>query len=194
MNDTLTIHEPAAYAAILRDSRDMNFGMPSDRQTGALLRTLASSKQHGAFLEIGTGTGLGTAWLLDGMDTHSSLISIETNPEYQGVARRHLGHDARLTLINDDGLAFLQRDDAGEFDLIYADAIPGKYIGFEFSLLRLRKGGVLVFDDMLPQPNWPADHPPKVEMLLRAIDGLDPKLFSVVKLCWHTGHILIAKK
>jgi len=194
MNDTFNIRGPAEYEAILRDSKEMNFGMPSDLQTGALLRTLAASKPNGSFLEIGTGTGLGTAWLLDGMDAHSTLISIETNAEYQIIAKRHLGHDARLTLLEEDGLAFLQRCDVGAFDLIYADAIPGKYIGFEYSLRCLRRGGILLFDDMLPQPNWPDDHPPKVEALLQTIDELDPAAFSVVKLCWYTGHIIITKK
>lgn len=32
--------------------------MPSDLQTGSLLRTLVTSKPNGLFLELGTGTGL----------------------------------------------------------------------------------------------------------------------------------------
>jgi len=47
---------------------------------------------------------------------------------------------------------------------------------------------------MLPQPNWPEDHPPKVERLLREIDELSNDCFSVLKLCWQTGHIIITRK
>ena len=128
------------------------------------------------------------------MDDSSTLISIETNQEYQDVARRHLGHDTRLKLIVDDALDFIEANEGNAFDLIYADAMPGKYIGFEHSLRLLRSGGILVLDDMLPQPNWPENHQAKVDDLLQTIDRLSPKEFSSVKLCWFTGHILITKK
>ena len=91
-------------------------------QTGALLSVLAASKPHGTILELGTGTGLGAAWLLEGMDDASTLISIETNQEYQDIARRHLGHDLRLKVIVDDALRFIEAHEGNAFDLIYADA------------------------------------------------------------------------
>jgi len=39
--------------------------MPSDVMVGALLRLLAAAKPGGRMLELGTGTGLATAWVLD---------------------------------------------------------------------------------------------------------------------------------
>jgi predicted O-methyltransferase YrrM len=194
MNDSYITHSPDCYEAILRDSKAIEFGMPSDMQTGALLTVLAASKPHGSFLELGTGTGLGAAWILAGMDKASTLVSIETNKDYQDVARRHIGHDVRLNLVVDDALHFIETHEGNAFDLIYADAIPGKYIGFNHSLRLLSQGGVLVLDDMLPQPNWPENHQSKVDSLLQTIDELSPEAFRVVKLCWYTGHILIAKK
>ena len=53
--------------------------MASDLYTGSLLKTLAASKPSGRFLELGTGTGLATAWIIAGLDEKSSLISIENN-------------------------------------------------------------------------------------------------------------------
>jgi len=158
------------------------------------LSVLAASKPQGTILELGTGTGLGAAWLLGGMDDSSTLVSIETNQEYQDVARRHLGHDIRLKLIVDDALLFIEAHEGDAFDLIYADAMPGKYFGFEHSLRLLRRGGILVLDDILPQPNWPENHQTSVDSLLQTIDGLPPKQFTSVKLCWYTGHILVTKK
>jgi len=194
MNDSRISHVPDCYDEILRDSKAINFGMPSDMQTGALLSVLAASKPHGTFLELGTGTGLGAAWLLQGMDDSSTLVSIETNQEYQDVARRHLGHDIRLKLIVDDALRFIEAHEGNSYDLIYADAMPGKYIGFEHSLRLLRRGGILILDDILPQPNWPENHQTNVDALIQTIDGLPPKEFSSVKLCWYSGHILVTKK
>lgn len=65
---------PAALTDIERETKAIGFPMASDSWTGALLRTLAASKPRGALLELGTGTGLATAWLLDGMDSESTLL------------------------------------------------------------------------------------------------------------------------
>ena len=61
MNDIRISHVPDGYDEILRDSKAIQFGMPSDMQTGALLSVLVASKPQGTILELGTGTGLGAA-------------------------------------------------------------------------------------------------------------------------------------
>lgn len=73
MNDLLNINEPKALAAIWADTRALGFTMASEPLTCSLLRTLAASKPSARFLELGSGTGLSTAWLLDGMDSRSHL-------------------------------------------------------------------------------------------------------------------------
>jgi predicted O-methyltransferase YrrM len=70
-----------------------------------------------------------------------------------------------LTLVLGDGGEFLENCE-GRFDLIYADAWPGKYTHLRDALDLLNPGGLYVVDDMLPQPNWPTDHSPKVASLL----------------------------
>jgi len=194
MNDQYSGALPQAYESIQRDSAALGFGMPSDRQTGALLKMLATAKPRGCFLELGTGTGLGAAWLLDGMDAESTLVSVENNAAYQQIARKHLSGDKRVKFLECDGLKFLEEQKENTYDFIYADTWPGKYVGFEHSLRILKPGGLLLLDDMLPQPNWPADHPPKVETLLKTIEQLSAERFSVVRMCWYTGHILISKR
>lgn len=193
MNDQGVGILPKGYEALLNASRLAKFAMPSDFQTGALLRTLAVTKPNARFLELGTGTGLGACWLLDGMDASSSLTSVESNEAWMRIARSHIA-DPRVQFILGDGLAFLEQAPAESFDFIYADTWPGKYVGFEHTLRILRKDGIIVMDDMLPQPNWPSDHAPKVAKLLREIDELPARGFSVLKMCWYTGHILITKR
>ncbi|MEJ7912707.1 MAG: SAM-dependent methyltransferase, partial [Chitinophagaceae bacterium] len=68
---------PNSYPHIVKATKEHGFTMPSDILTCSLLRTLAASKPAGKFLELGTGTGLSTSWILDGMDTHSSIISVD---------------------------------------------------------------------------------------------------------------------
>ena len=67
----------------------MGFIMASDILTCSLLRTLAASKPSGKFLELGTGTGLSTSWILDGMDTGSSLISLDNNESCLAIAQTY---------------------------------------------------------------------------------------------------------
>ncbi|MES2309078.1 MAG: class I SAM-dependent methyltransferase [Verrucomicrobiota bacterium] len=189
-----TIEVPLFYDEILHQSQQVGFKMPSDKATGALLRALASSKPRSRFLELGTGTGLGACWLLEGMDPDSTLLSVEFDERYHRIAQKSLLHDKRLQLVLEEGLSFLEKLTDDSFDFIYADTWPGKYVGFEHSLRILKKGGIIVLDDMLPQPNWPEDHPPKVEKLLQEIDELPRNIYSVVRQCWYTGHILITKK
>ncbi len=182
---------PRQYERILARSQQLKFSMNSDVPTGTLLRTLATAKPGGSFLELGTGCGLGACWLLDGMSADAALVSVDTDPAAQAVARDELGDDVRLTLVLGDGGDYLERREM-PFDLIYADAWPGKYTHFERALALLRPGGIYVIDDMLPQPNWPSDHGPRVEGLLASIDTLEG--FAVTRLAWSTGVVLCAKR
>jgi predicted O-methyltransferase YrrM len=146
-------HPPRALALILQRTADLKFDMASESRTGALLRTLAASKPAGSFLELGTGTGIATAWLLDGMDSATALTSVDVNSTFQEVAREALSSDHRLTLVTEDALAFLKRQPAASYDLVFADALAGKYDGLDEALRVVKAGGFYVIDDMLPQPN-----------------------------------------
>lgn len=70
--------------------------------------------------------------------------------------------------------------------------MPGKYSHLDEALRLLRAGAMYVLDDMLPQPNWPEDHPPKVAELVRALRSR-PEL-QVVTLDWSTGIIVATRR
>ena len=148
MEDLKFITQPSEIPSILAETARMNFGMASEPLVGALLRTLASSKPGGRFLELGTGTGVATAWLLAGMDSDSTLTSVDIDEKLQAVAARALGHDLRLKLVTSDALDYLATQPARSFDLIFADAMPGKYHGVEVALeavSRAKSDGLLWF-------------------------------------------------
>ena len=96
MNDLVHADVPITLDAILRDTRAIGFTMASEPKTGSLLRALAASKPAGRFLELGTGTGVGTAWLLAGMDAGARLESVDSDGTVLEVAKRHLAHDPRV--------------------------------------------------------------------------------------------------
>lgn len=191
MNDLSGVRLPPAATAIYSESRARNFAMVSEPLTGALLRTLAAAKPGGKFLELGTGTGAGTAWMLDGMDASSSLVTVETDSELLSVAKTHLGADFRVTFIHSDAAEFLQRAQGKQFDLIFADTWGGKYDRLDFALRLLPHGGVYVIDDMSPQPNWPPGHDEKVAALLARLEE-DADL-HITKLSWASGIVIAVK-
>jgi predicted O-methyltransferase YrrM len=191
MDDTTAIRIPARYEAILARSRAIQFPMNSDVLTGSLLRTVAASKPCSSILELGTGAGLGTCWILDGMDSRSSLVSVENDPKVLAIAQDEIGGDPRLTLIEADGADFLASC-TQRYDLIYADTWPGKYSYLEIALNLLHPGGMFLVDDMLPQPNWPEGHDRKAAALIAQLEALQG--FCVTKLAWSTGLILCVKQ
>ncbi len=152
---------------------------------------LAASKPSGRFLELGTGTGVGTAWLLAGMDANSHLESVDTDENVLAVAKRHLGADPRVTFHLADGVKFLDRLPPGQFDFIYADAWPGKFTHLNVALSLLRVGGIYFIDDLLPQPNWPEGHAPKVPVLIDELEG--HREFAAVKLSWASGLMILVR-
>src|SRR5438128_6509813 len=116
MDDHEIRQVPAVVDAIRRDTRQLGFTMASEPQTGALLRVLAASKPGGRFLELGTGTGVGTAWLLAGMDVNARLDSVDNDANVLAVARRYLGEDSRVAFHLADGADFLCRLPPGQYD------------------------------------------------------------------------------
>jgi len=191
MNDIAAIELPAQYPTILARSRAVNFQMHSDILTGSLLRTLAASKPRSSILELGTGAGLGTCWILDGMDAESTLVSVENDSNLLGIAREEIGVDSRLQLIESDGTNFLMAC-TDHYDLIYADAWPGKYSHLDLALALLKRGGIFLVDDMLPQANWPEGHNANAASLITRLEKLPN--FHVTKLAWSTGLILCVKQ
>ena len=182
---------PAVLEEIERDTNAFGFTMASEPKTGALLAALAASKPGGRLLELGTGTGLGTAWLLSGMDAASHLDTIDTDPKVVAIARTHLEKDARVTFHVMDGADFISRSPRDRYDLIYADAWPGKFTHLDETLSLLRVGGIYFIDDLLPQPNWPDGHAAKVPALIDAIDRRPG--FATVKLSWASGLMLAVR-
>lgn len=192
MNDLEVTRTPPAIAAILSETAALGFNMASEPQIGAFLAALAASKPGGRLLELGTGTGHGTAWLLAGMDATSTLDTVDTDSNVVAVAKRHLGGDRRVTFHIQDGADFIQRGPNRQFDLIYADAWPGKFTHLDETLALLRVGGVYVIDDLLPRANWPEGHAPRILPLIADLERRSE--FWSVKLAWASGLMVVVRK
>lgn len=185
MNAFENFAPPPSLAAIEWRTREIGFQMASEHGVGALLRVLAASRPGGRVLELGTGTGCAAAWLLHGIDAESRLTSVDTDAAVQQVARDVLGGDARLELICGDALAYLAGQQEESFDLVFADAIAGKYEGLELSLRVVKRGGFFVVDDLLAQADWPEGHAVRAAALAAAL--AERQDFYFVPMEWASG-------
>jgi predicted O-methyltransferase YrrM len=192
MNDLTNLNEPKSIQALWADTSASGFTMASEPLTCSLLRTLAASKPGGRFLELGSGTGLSTAWLLDGMDSNSRLTTVDNDESLLLILRKNLGKDQRLTVVCADGDEFLRSLNGQHFDFIFADTWSGKYRLLDEALSLVSPSGLYVIDDMLPQPNWPEGHAKKVDYLISTLEHRSD--FHITKISWASGIILATKR
>lgn len=191
MNDANILDKPKIHAAIEAKSQEIGFTMPSDLYIGTLLKTLISSKPHANVLELGTGIGLSLSWMIDGLDADSTLTTVDNDPKLSAIAQDFFGTDPRVNIVCADGSEWIKNYQGAAFDLIFADAWPGKYSEIEETLALLKIGGLYVIDDMLAQPNWPEGHQEKVYALVDYLEK-HPDL-NLTKMNWSTGIIVAAK-
>lgn len=192
MNDSNIQDIPIIHTEIARKSQEIGFTMPSDIYIGTLLKTLISSKPAAHVLELGTGIGLSLSWMIDGMDENSSLITVDNDPELIAIAKEYFGKDDRVEIACDDGSEWIKNYMGSKFDLIFADAWPGKYSEIDEVLELLKVGGLYVIDDMAAQPNWPEGHDKNVERLVAYLENRSD--INLTKMNWSTGLILAVKK
>jgi len=74
------------------------------------------------------------------MDAAAHLTTVDYHEETTAIARRFLGSDARVTFQRMDGIAFISscHQQQRAFDLIFADAPPGKFEALEETLALLK--------------------------------------------------------
>ncbi|MDT7830492.1 class I SAM-dependent methyltransferase [Pricia sp. S334] len=183
---------PKILPKIQRKSEEIGFNMPSDVHIGTLLKTLIASKPGGRFLELGTGIGLSLSWMVDGMDGESRLITVDNDKELIGIAKAHFGDDSRLEIRCQDGSQWIKEYDGDAFDLIFADAWPGKYSEIDDILGLVKRGGFYVIDDMCVQPNWPEGHDKKAGDLIACLEQRND--FILTKLDWSTGLVIAVRR
>lgn len=135
-------------------AEDIGGTEPVAPATGAVLCFLATAIAARAVVEIGTGCGSSGIWLLRGMRPSGVLTSVDTEPEYQRLARKVFTQAGFATnqarLILGRALDVLPRLSDGAYDLVFCDADPASYPEYLTEGLRLlRAGGIIVFDDAL---------------------------------------------
>jgi demethylmenaquinone methyltransferase/2-methoxy-6-polyprenyl-1,4-benzoquinol methylase len=182
---------PPLVAAATARARQAGFPMSSDPTVGQLLAVLAAHLPEDArVLELGTGTGVGTAWMVSGLlpRTDVTVTSVEKDPANAALAAAG-DWPSFVRLRCGDALEALA--EGGAFDLIFADAPGGKWDGLDRTIAALRPHGLLIVDDMTPLPNWTDTHAAAQDKVRQTLMSA-PELTSV-ELTVGSGVILSAR-
>jgi predicted O-methyltransferase YrrM len=186
---------PALVRAAAEKAEAAGFAYSCDPDVGRLLSVLAAGVPAGGrVLEIGTGTGVGTAWLVDGLmpRTDVTVVTVEHDPARAGRARQG---DWPGFVAFRTGDALEELPGLGTFDLIFADSPAGKQERLDLTLAALRPGGTVVVDDMREFGNstWPQEFRHKQEKVRRTLLE-DPALVAVDLADHGTGVILATRR
>jgi predicted O-methyltransferase YrrM len=124
---------------------------------GRFLAVLAAGCHGGTIAELGTGTGIGAAWIASAMPADCSLVTAELDPGRAAAAAQLLAVDARVRVLAGDAHVMLAPH--APFDLIFADSGVRDARVFDALAAMLRPGGRIVMDDVTPELALPADSP-----------------------------------
>ena len=136
---------------------------PIDPAVTNILRVLASTVGAQAVVEAGTGTGISTVALLEGMTSSGVLTSIDHDGEIQHYAREmltDLGFSTqRIRLITGRALEVMPRMTDRAYDIVFANCDQIEFPAILSQARRLlRERGLAVFNGVLA-PEVLADSP-----------------------------------
>ena len=142
---------------VTRDDPGHGRGSASLPGTGRFLAMLAAGCARGSIAELGTGTGIGSAWMAAAMPADCRLVTAEIDPVRAAAAAEVLGSDDRIQVLTGDWAALLPP--LGPYDLIFCDSGVRDAATFGGLVDLLKPGGRIVMDDVTPVQALPADSP-----------------------------------
>ena len=126
--------------------------MLSGRLQGNFLTMITSLVNATEVLEIGTFTAFGAVCLARGITDKGKVLTIEANPEYAYLVRKHLalaGLENRIEYIIGNALDIIPTRPE-TWDLVYIDAHKQEYIDYYNAVIdKVRPGGIILSDNVL---------------------------------------------
>lgn len=123
-------------------------------ETGRFLHLLTATIGGGSVAELGSGTGVGAAWIASALQPSVNFVTVELDPDRATLARKTLQSTPGATVLTGDWRDALAH---GPFNLIFVDASDAKLNGKPEILGALQPGGLIILDDFTPEEFWPAE-------------------------------------
>jgi predicted O-methyltransferase YrrM len=128
-------------------SRQRGFITSIRNETGRLLASLAASRT-GTLAELGTGCGVGSAWLSSGAPKDARVVSAELDPALAGDVQKIFADTDNVDVIAGDWSTLEQY---APFSLLFIDIREVMEVIADL----LEPGGIAVLDDFVPSAFWP---------------------------------------
>jgi len=140
---------------LTRDDPGHGRGSASLPDTGRFLAVLAAGCTGGRIAELGTGVGIGSAWMSGAMPADCTLVTAEIDPVRAAAAADLLAGDQRVRVLVGEASVVLAP--FAPFDLIFCDGGLREMAGFRALVDWLTPGGRIVMDDVTPVRALPPD-------------------------------------
>ncbi len=183
---------PPSVVAAERRAAEHGFEHSCERGVGDVIAVLAAATPpNGRILELGTGLGVGLAWILSGLGarTDVEVVSIEWDAE-RVLSIAEIDLPAHASIVAGDIEALLPT--LGQFDLIFADAEAGKWTGLDLTIAALAPRALLLVDDM-EISRYDSSHDRSLVEVVREALMTDPRLVAV-ELNVGSGMILASRR
>ena len=131
-------------------ARDQEFDRSCIPEVGRLLHVLAGSRGRERVAEIGTGCGVGTAWLVSALPSGVPVYTAEVDEKRAAAAAEVFGGDPDVHVLAGDWRTLLPPQ--APFDLVFFDAAKQQRPQEDGELVvgMLAPGGMAVLDDLTP--------------------------------------------
>jgi predicted O-methyltransferase YrrM len=184
-------------------ARGLELGtLDASQGTGAYLRHLAHLLDAQSVVEIGTGSGVGSLWILEGMIASGTLTSIDDEMEHSSIAKLAFAQAEieapRFRLITNSVMDVMTKLADRAYDLVVFRHNP-EDLNFAISEAHrvLRSGGVFVIDNFFGGAKVPdpAQRDPKTIALREAGKAIKADSESWMSVLITTGDgLLLATK
>lgn len=161
-----------------RDVADQLGCVPVLPGAARTIQVLCQALKARSVVEIGTGAGVSTVYLLRAMAPEGIITTIDSEPEHHRVAKETLAEAGfapnRARMIAGRALDVLPRLTDSAYDLVLIDARKAEYPAYlEHALRILRDGGMVIVDNALwhgrvPDPAQRDDDTTAVRETLKA--------------------------
>ena len=141
--------DPPLVQRALALERELGFERSCIREVGLLLHVLAAQRGRARVGELGTGCGVGAAWIVSALPPAVPFVTVEVDETRARIAAELFAEDENVTVLQGDWHELMPPE--APFDLLFLDS--GKQhpeLDGEDVVGLLAPGATIVMDDLTP--------------------------------------------
>ncbi|WP_067625992.1 O-methyltransferase [Alicyclobacillus acidiphilus] len=159
-------------------------------EVGQLLRIFSGLKPNARVAEIGTGLGVGSAWILSGIEPNTTFFTVELERERVELVSKIFEGVPNVHVLQGDWKQILSY---GPFDFAFVDAKSAKHEEADDLIDAMMVNGLILLDDFTPIEHWPEEWRGKPDVVREKWMN-DERLFCTEVRTSESNSVLVARK